>query len=120
MENEGKINLRPGLIGSSITMAIALALSVWAWVSIPSGKLIPVHWSADGTPNGYMSRVGIAFFGLILLLVVDVFMIVLAWKLNRNTKSEVSTAFFTTMWMYTEFIMLIIHVTSVFLAFQAS
>jgi uncharacterized membrane protein len=56
MEMEERMNLRSGLIGSVITVLLMLALSAWAWVMIPAGRMLPTHWNLYGQPDGYSGK----------------------------------------------------------------
>lgn len=56
VENERGLDLRPGLIASGISVFVMLSLSVSAWVQIPAGRLLPVHWGFSGTPDRYGSK----------------------------------------------------------------
>lgn len=60
------LKLQNLLIFSGIVIALLFALSAWAWVVIPAGEPIPVHWG----PNGEPDRFGGKFEGLLLLPII--------------------------------------------------
>ncbi len=50
------MNLRPFAIVAVVAVAIMIGMSAWAWFQVPADAQIPIHWAADGTPNGYASK----------------------------------------------------------------
>jgi uncharacterized membrane protein len=48
--------IRTGLIWSALMIAIMAAATAWTLHSLPAEGPIPVHFSLDGTPNRYGSR----------------------------------------------------------------
>lgn len=47
------MKLRIPLIISLLIIAAMLALSAWAWVTLPAGALMPVHWNIEGQVDRY-------------------------------------------------------------------
>jgi uncharacterized membrane protein len=56
---------RPTILSAVVVGAMFL-LSAWAWTQLPADAQVPIHWSFDGTPDGYASKA----VGLLLLPVV--------------------------------------------------
>jgi len=48
---------------SAAVVAGMVAIGAWAWIQLPAGADVPIHWGPDGTPNGYASKT----VGLLLL-----------------------------------------------------
>ena len=48
---------------SAAVIAVMLAMAAWAWVQLPAGADVPIHWGADGTVNGTAPKT----IGLLLL-----------------------------------------------------
>jgi len=48
---------------SAAVVAGMVAIGAWAWIQLPAGAEVPIHWGPDGTPNGYASKT----VGLLLL-----------------------------------------------------
>lgn len=57
------MNRRPLLLFSAAVVAVMLVVSAVAWVQLPPGVQIPVHWGPDGQPDGYADKT----VGLLLL-----------------------------------------------------
>lgn len=47
------MNIRMPLIVSLLIIAAMLALSAWAWVTLPAGAMMPVHWNLEGQIDRY-------------------------------------------------------------------
>jgi uncharacterized membrane protein len=61
-------------IFSAVVIAAMMLLGVWAWLQLPATAQIPIHWGADGQPNGYAPKtVGLFLLPLITLGVAAVF-----------------------------------------------
>jgi len=61
--NENKISYKNMYLFSAAIIGIMAALAAWAWMQLPAGQGIPVHWNAAGEAD----RFGSKFEGLILL-----------------------------------------------------
>jgi uncharacterized membrane protein len=53
---------------SVAVVAVMLVAGAWAWVSLPPDAQVPIHWGADGQPDGYADKT----IGLFLLPAVAV------------------------------------------------
>jgi len=56
MNKNEKINLNSGLFISVLVIVLMFMLSFWAWIKIPEGTRIPVHWNIDGEVDHYGTR----------------------------------------------------------------
>ena len=55
---------RRRLIWASVAIVAAmLVMAAWAWIRLPAGAEVPIHWGADGTVNGTAPKT----VGLLLL-----------------------------------------------------
>jgi len=61
--NENKISYKNMYLFSAAIIGIMAALAAWAWMQLPAGQGVPVHWNAAGEAD----RFGSKFEGLILL-----------------------------------------------------
>src|SRR5690606_41996348 len=50
------MKVRPLLVTGALVVLGMLAISAWAWPQIPADALVPVHWGADGTADGFASK----------------------------------------------------------------
>jgi len=57
---------KSGLITGIVIVAIMFAISAWAWVQLPAGAQIPVHWGIDGQPDRYGGKA----MGLLLMPII--------------------------------------------------
>ncbi len=76
MNNQSN-SVRGLLIFSAIVVGLMFAIAAWAWVQIPAGTQVPIHWNASFEPDGYGSKaVGLllmpAITGLIALLLAAI------------------------------------------------
>ncbi|MEM7799788.1 MAG: SdpI family protein, partial [Chloroflexota bacterium] len=55
--------MRNLLLISGLMLAVLFSISIWAWLALPAGEQIPVHWGPNGEPDRYGGK----FEGLILL-----------------------------------------------------
>jgi immunity protein, SdpI family len=62
------MNTRPLLIVTAVVVAAELVLAGWAWIQLPAGAQLPVHWDINGRANGYAD----AWFALGLMPVITV------------------------------------------------
>ena len=65
------------VIFSAAVIAAMTVLGVWAWFQLPADAQIPIHWGADGQPNGYAPKT----IGLFLLPLITVGVAALFWAI---------------------------------------
>lgn len=41
---------------SIVVIGVMLIISAWAWMRIPAGRLVPIHWGPSGQANGYAPK----------------------------------------------------------------
>lgn len=66
--NKNQISYKKILSFSAAIIAIMFALAAWAWIQLPAGQGIPVHWNAAGEAD----RFGSKFEGLLLLPLITI------------------------------------------------
>ncbi len=65
------------VIFSAIVVIAMTVLGIWAWFQLPADAQIPIHWGADGQPNGYAPKT----VGLFLLPLITVGVVALFWAI---------------------------------------
>ena len=50
------MNLQRPLLLAAVLIAASAAVGVWAYVTLPAGAAIPVHFNAHGDPDGFMAK----------------------------------------------------------------
>jgi uncharacterized membrane protein len=73
------MNLRPMITVSLAAIALMLLAGAWAWLSLPPGAQVPIHWGVDGQPDGYADKT----VGLFLLPGVAVGVVLLFVAIPR-------------------------------------
>lgn len=63
MVQQNQFNLKTTWLISSLIVALMVGLSAWAWVQLPAGASLPVHWNAAGEADRYGGKAE----GLLLL-----------------------------------------------------
>jgi len=48
--------IKYGLFWTSVIIVFMIALSLYAWITLPDSQQFPVHWSIDGQPNRYAGK----------------------------------------------------------------
>ncbi|HZT09275.1 MAG TPA: SdpI family protein [Chloroflexota bacterium] len=51
------MNRGPSIVASVAIVAAMIAMSMWAWMHLPPGARIAVHWASNGTPDRYAYKV---------------------------------------------------------------
>ncbi|MBI3976789.1 MAG: SdpI family protein [Chloroflexi bacterium] len=110
------MNRKPALIASGAIVAGMLALSIWAWVQLPAGARMPVHWGIQGTPDRYGDKVeGLLVLPLIAVAVVALFALIPLIE-PRRRNLERSHLAYTAVWIATVLVLAAIDVTVVLAA----
>ncbi|MGB0906516.1 MAG: SdpI family protein [Maricaulaceae bacterium] len=95
------MNRKP-LFFSIICILITCAISAYAWHGLPVMDQYPVHWDAQGKPNGFSSRNGV-LFNLILFPAVSVFMTTVFYLMPKieplQKNLEESRSAYNTVWV---------------------
>jgi uncharacterized membrane protein len=50
------MNLQRPLLLAAVLIAASAAVGVWAYLTLPAGATIPVHFNAHGDPDGFMPK----------------------------------------------------------------
>lgn len=50
------MNRRPMILASIAIVGAMLLLSAWAWAVLPADAVVPIHWGADGGPDGWADK----------------------------------------------------------------
>lgn len=101
MEMEERMNLKPGLIGSAVIVLLMLALSAWAWMTIPAGRMLPTHSGLDGRPDAYSGK-ALALLGLPLTAAGMACLFILIARIDpRKRNIQLSAKAYTICWLAT-------------------
>lgn len=77
MEQQTNLNLKQLWGISAVIVLIMLGISAWAWVQVPAGTQVPIHWNVAGEPDDYGNKfVGIFLMPLVALGVVGLFTLI--------------------------------------------
>lgn len=76
---QNKIDLRRVIIFSGFVLAFMYIVSLWAWVQIPAGTQVPIHWNVQGEVDGYGSK----FWGLMLMPLMNTGIVLLFIAIPR-------------------------------------
>ena len=108
MKNE--LNMTRMIQLSVLALIVAFAISGYAWLQLPAGEQIPVHFDASGQPDRYGGK----FEGLMMLPLVMAGMCVLLAVLPRidprRSNIAASMKAYQMVWGGTLIFMMIIHV----------
>ena len=63
MEQKNEFNLKTTWLIGTVVVLLMFGLSAWAWVQLPAGASLPVHWNAAGVADRYGGKAE----GLLLL-----------------------------------------------------
>jgi uncharacterized membrane protein len=67
---------RPVVLASLAIVAAMTVVAAWAWIQLPDGAQVPIHWAPDGRPDDWADKTVALFglpltaFGLIVLFLV--------------------------------------------------
>jgi uncharacterized membrane protein len=50
------MNIKRATLASAVVIAASAGVGVWAFVNLPAGALIAVHFNAHGDPDGYVGK----------------------------------------------------------------
>ncbi|MHB9134692.1 MAG: SdpI family protein [Armatimonadota bacterium] len=109
MTTPAKMPLRAGLIWSSLLLGVMVVLSAIAWVKVPAGQQIPIHWGVDGQPDNYAGKT----FALLMMpmvgLAMALLLIFIARIEPRQGNITRSAKAFTIIWISTLAVLTIMH-----------
>ena len=105
-------------IASGIVLAILFAVSFWAWVQIPAGTQVPVHFDINGNPDRYGSPF-VGFFLLPIVLAFTVGLIGLVPRIEpRQENFQMSSRAYRVTWAALLIFFLALHIVIVFATLQ--
>jgi uncharacterized membrane protein len=88
------MNLRPFLIVAAVIIGGMLVLSGWAWMELPPGAEIPVHWGIDGRPDRFAPKeIGLLGLPAIALLTTALFVAIPRFEPRRGHLERSATAY---------------------------
>ena len=110
MEQTSKVNLMPGLIGSIAIVALMLIISACAWVKIPAGQQVPIHWGISGEPDLFTNKnMGLFLFPLVAIIEAGLMALIALieprrWNIKRSMKA------YTVFWIASLGLLLVVHI----------
>lgn len=116
LENEPertRMDIRPGLVGSAILLAVAMGFSLYGWQHIAADAKLPMHWNARGEVDGWGGRTqALVLFPAIIagLSALMAFIPMIEPRAGNLAKSQKA---YTAIWLSTTGMMAALHVAMV-------
>jgi uncharacterized membrane protein len=90
---------RRPLVITVIVIGAMVALGAWAWIQLPAGSQVPIHWGASGEPDGFADKT----IGLFLLPAITAGIGALMWVIPviepRRANFEKSGKAYQAIWL---------------------
>jgi len=116
MTTSTKMPLKTGLIWSVAILGITLAISAYAWLKIPAGQLIPIHWGLDGQADGFAHKTG-GLLAMPLTMLGTVLLFILVSRIEpRQRNIALSAKAYTSIWVASLALLAIVHAAIVAVA----
>ena len=64
---------------AAVLIVLSIALALYAYFSVPSSTLIPIHWNALGQPDGFAGHWALFLFSTIALFVTLLLFWLILW-----------------------------------------
>jgi uncharacterized membrane protein len=114
------MNRRPMVLYSAAVVAAMALLSGWAWLQLPAGAQVPVHWGLDGQVDAYASKeVGLALFPVMTVLFAALLAVIPRFE-PRRANLERSGKAYGAIWIAAVTLLGVIHVLVVAAALGSS
>lgn len=84
--NNPSLDLKPALIGFLVCEFLLLAVTAAAWVFIPDGQLVPIHWGITGSADCFAPKL-VGLLAVPLMVPFIAMLIWLQWKVDRSCMS---------------------------------
>jgi uncharacterized membrane protein len=107
-----RLNLRPGLIGSTVALLVSTGISIWGWTQIPDGARLPAHWGVSGEVDRFGSKTEALITLPLVMLGLCVMFIALS-PLLRQQPAVGATRLYTVTWIGVLILMAGLHTVSV-------
>jgi uncharacterized membrane protein len=107
--------IRTGLIWSALMIAVMVAATVWTLHSLPAEGPIPVHFSLDGTPNRYGTRLEVMLVFSLIPVIAAIVSAILAAAPSldpRGTNIDVGRKAYVAVWIGAMIVLALAHVGS--------
>ncbi len=113
------MNRRPFLVYSAAVLGVMTIASAWAWIQLPAGASIPIHWGIDGQANGFAPKeIGLLLLPVVLLF-VDLMLTVIPRIEPRRANLERSGKAYGATWIGVVSVLGAIHLLIVAVALGA-
>jgi uncharacterized membrane protein len=92
---------RPVVVASLVIVAVMALAAAWAWLQLPDGARVPIHWGADGRPDDWADK-AIALFALpaTALGIIGLFLVIPLIEPRRANLERSATAYHS-IWLAT-------------------
>jgi len=108
------------IIASIAIVGAMLLLSAWAWVVLPADARVPIHWGAEGGPDGWADKtVGLLLPPAIAAAVATLFALIPRFE-PRRANLERSGTSYRAIWLGVLVLLAGVHVVAVGVALGAS
>jgi len=88
------VNTRPLLVTTGVVVVLQLLLSAWAWVQLPAGVPVPIHWGINGQPDGYAdARLALLLTPAMTLVIGPLLAVVPRFDPRRENLARSATAY---------------------------
>lgn len=113
------MRVKQGLIISGFVMLFMLGLSLYAWLHVPEGSRLPVHWGISGKPDRYGGKFEALMLLPIMAVVLSILFAVIPAIEPRRKHLQQSRTAFLVIWAVVLFILAAVHAMLVFTALGA-
>jgi uncharacterized membrane protein len=104
---------RVALMGSGALVALMLAITAWAWASIPGDAAIPIHWGLTGEPDRYGGKGEALLLTPLMALVLTGVLAIVPRLEPRRQNFVASSGPYSVIWISVMAFLLVVHVVLV-------
>lgn len=97
------------LIASAVVLAAMLAVAAWAWIVLPTGAQVPIHWNLDGQVDSYGSKAFGLLMAPVVVILVTALMMALPYFEPRRAHLMQSSKLYATVWLGVLGMMALVH-----------
>lgn len=110
IEPSQKLPLKKLIITSAVVIGAMILVSLFASAGLPTNQKFPIHWGADGKPNGFGNKY-VAFYSIPATTVFVVFLLAIVPRIEpRKSNLERSVKPYVALWMGVLGIMVLTHI----------
>jgi uncharacterized membrane protein len=88
------MNRRPMILFSAAVVAAMTLLSAWAWMQLPAGAQVPIHWGLDGRIDAYAPKeIGLFLWPILATALAAVLAVIPRFEPRRANLERSSKAY---------------------------